>query len=459
MNTLCIDIGTSNIKFGFYQQDIQTFSQTIPVQSHQLEDGHTIQKPDQIIAIINDSIREMIAKHFDIDRISFSVPMHTLIHRNEMILWSDLRANDWVTQFKKDFPELAQQFYQRMGTPIHPMSPFAKIGYFIKVENQYLDYYHGLKEYLMNYYTGKFVVDYSTASATGLFNLTTMTWDEEILNFLGVNENQLATLVDTDYILPILPERTKALGLKADVEIHIGATDGCLASLAAFENENISQVLTIGTSGAARKIVTRPMVSTESKDIQNFCYYIRENQWVIGGPTNNGGNILEWLADLLFEDKGQLYQQLPYVLNEIAPGSEGLKIYPYLNGERAPLWDANAHGLIKGLRMKHTKQHFMKATVEGILFNLRMISNGLNLKGPISLNGGFFQIEGLVQLTANILQLPVSYTQASEPMDGLIALVNGGTHIKSEEQLIVYPEPMQTNNYDLVYKHWIEEVQ
>lgn len=457
MNTLCIDIGTTNIKTGFYQKNIRTNFQSIPIKSHQTQDNHMIQKPKEIVNIINKSIRDLISQNLNIDMISFSVPMHTLIHHDEMILWSDLRANDWIIQFKEKEPKLAERFYQRTGTPIHPMSPFAKIGYLKQIKNQMFDFYYGLKEYLMHYYTEEFVIDYSTASATGLLNLNNLSWDEEVLNYLEIEESQLANLVDTDYMGSILQQRSIELGLGEDVKIHIGATDGCLASLAALENEGANQVMTIGTSGAARKIVNQPMVSTETEDIQNFCYYIRQNQWVIGGPTNNGGNILDWLAKLLFEDTTQFYGQLPTALKEIAPGSEGLKIYPYLYGERAPLWDANAQASINGLRALHSKQHFMKATVEGILFNLRSISTSLNFDGSISLNGGFFQIDGIVQLAANILQQPVSYTKASEPMDGLMCLINK-KDVSKEEHLMVYPEQHEANLYQTAYIDWVKNL-
>ena len=52
------------------------------------------------------------------------------------------------------------------------------------------------------------------------------------------------------------------------------------------------------------------------------------------------------------------------------PGSDGLLFHPYLAGERAPLWNANARGSFFGLGLHHKKEHLIRAVLEGVIYNL-----------------------------------------------------------------------------------------
>ena len=60
-----------------------------------------------------------------------------------------------------------------------------------------------------------------------------------------------------------------------------------------------------------------------------------------------------------------------------AGGSEGLIFLPYLQGERAPIWNANARGVYFGLNIKHEQQHFVRATIEGIMYAIYSIGKTL----------------------------------------------------------------------------------
>ena len=63
--------------------------------------------------------------------------------------------------------------------------------------------------------------------------------------------------------------------------------------------------------------------------------------------------------------------------SKVAVGSDGLIFLPYLLGERAPIWNANARGVYFGLNIKHEQQHFIRATIEGILYEIYSIGKTL----------------------------------------------------------------------------------
>ena len=79
---------------------------------------------------------------------------------------------------------------------------------------------------------------------------------------------------------------------------------------------------------------------------------------------------------------------------------------PYIFGERAPLWENDPSGSFHGVSSRHGSGHFARAVVEGLFFNLMVISDILEKStGPferIILSGGFFSISGMAQLVSNM---------------------------------------------------------
>lgn len=129
----------------------------------------------------------------------------------------DQRSSKWVEAFKKT--EKASEFYQKQE------HLFMKCLHFVKLVMQKIKKFNdvkqwiGLKEYLMDFFTNQLVVDYSVASATGLFNSLTKEWDEEILAFLEIEEEKLASLVDTNWSTTISSEIAKELQLSPATKV------------------------------------------------------------------------------------------------------------------------------------------------------------------------------------------------------------------------------------------------
>jgi len=140
--------------------------------------------------------------------------------------------------------------------------------------------------------------------------------------------------------------------------------------------------VTVGTSGAVRAVVEQPWIDPQER---LFCYALTENHWVIGGAVNSGGVIFRWIRDQLGEAevaKAKEVNKDPYDLlmnlaQSVPPGADGLVFHPYLTGERAPIWDANARGSFFGLTLRHTKAHLIRAVLEGIAFNLNLVLQAL----------------------------------------------------------------------------------
>src|SRR5699024_1002325 len=125
---------------------------------------------------------------------------------------------------------------------------------------------------------------------------------------------------------------------------------------------------------------------------------------IIGGPTNNGGIALQWVKDL-FAYEGS-FDELIAEAERVAPGAEGVLFFPYINGERAPLWNQQAQGNFFGLSVTHKKEHFIRAVLEGITYNLYHIGQALERQAgepeKIYVNGGLARSQFWIQMLADM---------------------------------------------------------
>lgn len=429
------DVGTTSIKLVMYDETgkvVNYVNNGYPL--YQETEGMAEEDPDEILTAFVKGCRQMTQKVAakDIKGISFSCAMHSLILLDDRfhpitraLTWADNRAYAQADKLKHS--DLGKQLYQETGTPIHPMTPLTKILWF---KDQKPDlykkarYFVGIKEYLYYWAFGQLKEDYSIANATGMFNIHTMDWDEKALKLTGVSRDQLPALVDTTYQMKgMKPHFSHITGLDPQMPFIMGAADGCLANLGVDAIDPGVEAITIGTSGAVRVVSDHPVTDPKGRI---FCYYLAPHMWVVGGPVNNGGIVFRWIRDQICHADKVTAQELnmdPYdVLTDIAKnvpaGSEGLIFHPFLGGERAPIWDANARGSFFGLTRRHGIPQMIRAALEGIVYNLYAVNLALrDVVGEpkrIQATGGFARSALWRQMLADIFDHEVDIPKSFE---------------------------------------------
>ena len=395
--------------------------------------GAAEQDPDQIVRAVVDAIAGVMqgveAKR--IRCVSFSAAMHSVIAVDAAgtpltpcITWADTRASQWADRIRASGGEA---IYRRTGTPIHPMAPLAKLAWLRDTKPSVFGAaarFIGIKEYVFHRFFGRYVVDHSIASATGLFDIATLQWDRDALVVAGVTEGKLSELVPTTFVIDGLArDIAEKTGLAADTPFVIGANDGVLANLGVGAIEPGAVAVTIGTSGAIRTAVKEPVTEARGR---LFCYVLAPGTWIVGGPVNNGGMILRWMRDEFGSAELETARRLgvdPYdILTRIAEragvGAGGLLFHPYLAGERAPLWNADARGSFFGLAMHHRKEHMIRAVLEGVVFNLHAVMKIMEESGVrtqrILASGGFARSVLWRQIMADIFDREVVIGKTTE---------------------------------------------
>ena len=419
---LTIDINTSAVKIHAFDLNGRVICwKKGSYPTFHPQPDYSEQDPEQIfittLYILKNLLNEHIhPKKYKVKAICFSSSMHSVLPVDKSgnplgnaIIWADNRGAKEAELLKK-LPQ-NESIYHVTGTPIHPMSPLIKITWLKNNDQErFVQTYKfiSVKEYVTKQLTGEYVIDHSIASSTGLFDIHKLNWHQESLDFAGISADRLSepvSVFNDDLILK--KEYCVTLGLSQKTKLIIGSSDGCLATLGAGIIGEGKATITIGSSGAVR-VAGRQVLRDEKQRF--FNYLLTDGYYISGGPTNNGGVVFEWFARQFgdfsegseFED---VLNDLFKIAAQVKSGSEGLLFLPYLLGERAPLWNANARGMYFGLNINHEQKHFVRATIEGILFEIYSIGKILETHRnfeDIYINGAYASLPLWTQILADM---------------------------------------------------------
>ena len=271
--------------------------------------------------------------------------MHALIGLNAqgspvtpIVTWADARARDEARELRGT--DLGRELHRRSGTPIHSMSPLVKLRWFAAHEPELtrrVATWAGLKDLILHRLTGRLVTELSSASGTGLLDLSTRTWDPEAVRLAGIRPGQLPEVLSTTAVLPLSAAAARRIGVPAGTPVVAGAGDGPLGNLGTGAMAPGVAGLSLGTSGALRLVTNAPYADPDGK---LFCYALTERQWVIGTPVSNGGAIVRWARTVFAGAQPDMSDAALLATAEVvAAGSDGLVMLPFLLAERGPLWD------------------------------------------------------------------------------------------------------------------------
>jgi gluconokinase len=215
-----------------------------------------------------------------------------------LITWADNRSIHQAEDIKEHFDY--RKMYQNTGCRTqHPMYPVSKILWLKETQPELYQKAHKfitIKEYILWKLFGEYVIDITDASTTGCFNIHSFQWDDYSLRqVLELDIAKFGEPVDCLYILKKMkPEYAAEMGIDPLTPVMVGSGDGMLANLACGVVDNTSMSCTIGTSGALRVTVPKPLLDPEQR---TWCYCFTRDSWVAGGAINNGGIVLKWLRD------------------------------------------------------------------------------------------------------------------------------------------------------------------
>jgi xylulokinase len=234
-----------------------------------------------------------------------------------------------------------------------------------------------LNSYLVCRLTGRWVIDWTNASFTGLVNLRTPgEWSPEACEALEFPARLLPELVAPwEPIGRLSAEAAAELGLGRSVVVVAGAADtacsayavGCVNDAEVFESA--------GTSGVLTVCYARPLGSPL---FLNRAHVV-PGRWLSHGAMSAAGAAVRWLRDAVFSDVGSGASQpddYAWINAEAAksvPGAGGVVFLPYLLGERTPVWDPDARGAWMGMSVGTGRHDLVRSVLESAGYGMRQM--------------------------------------------------------------------------------------
>jgi xylulokinase len=280
------------------------------------------------------------------------------------------------------------------------------------------------KDYLRYRLTGDYASDVSDASGTLLLNVRTRSWHTGLMATLDLDPGLFPRLVESpDITGQLTAQAATALGLATGTPVVGGAGDQAAGAVGTGTVIAGLVSVALGTSGVVFTSTDQPVDDLEGR-MQTMCH-AAPNLWCVFGCMLSAGGAWQYLRNTLFpeqvakaKDPGSVYAAMMASAARAPVGSENLLFLPYLTGERCPHADPNARGAFVGLTPRHSRDHLLRAGLEGINFGLReqmVILRGMGLRmNEIRAQGGGARSAFWRQMMADMFAAPVNTIAVSE---------------------------------------------
>jgi gluconokinase len=432
---LAVDIGTGATKAVAFDRDLRLVSiarKHYPILV--MQKGWSEQEPEVIWGAVLGAMRELVAtlpEGSHILGVVFSSQMYNILAVDatgnaltNSLTWSDTRGAS-IAREVRNHPE-AHNIFQRTGDPIDTIYPLIKILWM----RRNLDLPAGvrfisIKDYVIHKFTGQYVVDWSMASASGMFDVRNHRWDENALALLHITPAQLSEPVSPRQIFEHFDrEVARQIGLPANTPLIIGGGDGPLASIGVGACTDRVLAVNVGSSAAARLIVTEPWIDPGEK---LYTQIADVDRWVVGGVVSSGGIVYEWFLNQYLTKSIQgepvagldIHAEAERAAAETPPGANGMIFIPYLGGEQCPGWAPETRGAFWGLDFRHRRGDMIRAVLEGITYSIYRIIERIQSNHPapfdeVRVSGGLTSSALWLQIAADVFGYPVVATATSE---------------------------------------------
>jgi xylulokinase len=483
---LAHDLGTTGNKATLYDQEGALVSSAI--YGYETEYAHTSwaeQDPEDWWRAVCASTRELLGqtkvRGDEVACIVFSGQMMGCVPLDKearplrkAIIWADQRSVEqerWVGE--RVSPE---EVYRITG---HRLSASYSLSKILWLRDHQPDIYteaykfvHA-KDAIVARLTGVFVTDASDASGMNLYDLEGGTWSERIVEAAELDPAQLPEIRQSiDVVGEVLSEVADEVGVAAGTPVVIGGGDGgCAAAGAGVVSEGAAYNY-VGSSSWIALATEKPIYDP---DFKTFTFgHLVPGMFMPTGTMQAAGASYQWTRDQLCPVELKAAESLdvsPYELMNLAgedspAGANGLIFLPYLMGERSPRWNPRARGAFLGLTIRHTRADMIRAVLEGVTMNLRVILDAFRSQGAqiqaMRLIGGGARGRFWNRMMADVYGVPVQRLAILEEATSMGAALAGGvgvglypdfSMIETMNQVseIFEPDPAAQAAYEEIY--------
>lgn len=375
--SLGIDIGTTAIKMIL----VSSIGDILGVWSS----PHDLLSPQQGFAEEDTTIWEQhlysllqtIARDVDVSIIKAigvtgMVPTLIPLGKSGKPLMHSIQQND--IRSEQEIDELSQLidphwFFGKTGNRVNQQHLFPKVFWISRHRPEvYAQICHlmGSYDYISYLLTGTMHVERNWALESGMWDIHNNCWLQDILNLGKVDANWLPPVVDpTDIVGTTTEDIALRTGIPSGIPVVAGTADHVASAFCTGARKSGDLVLKLGGAGDIL-LATGSLVTDDRMFVDYGCTEFVP--YLLNGCTASSGSMLKWFQkEFSFSD----FVQMDKEAESISPGSDGVLILPYFLGEKTPIFDVHAKGIIYGLSLSHTKIHVYRAMLEAVAFSFK----------------------------------------------------------------------------------------
>jgi xylulokinase len=258
------------------------------------------------------------------------------------------------------------------------------------------------------------------------------------------------------------PAAAEAMGLTPGIPVIAGVNDGAASMLGAGLRAPGDAVDTGGTSGGIAIYADHPVRVGRS--------FVSPaplpGRWVVGGAMAALGSSVDWMRSAVLGDRWTP-DELFEAASRVEAGAGGLVFLPYLAGERAPVFDEDARGVLLGLTLAHGPEHLARAALEGAAFAVRHVAEPLVAAGvpltELRPAGRPTPGDAWARIKADVLGVPVAIPAVGETATmgaailaamgvGALPSLEAGVAAMTSVVRRLEPDPVAHARYDELYE-------
>ena len=336
------------------------------------------------------------------------------------IVWQCRRTADYCEKLKED--GLADMIYEKTGLVLDAYFSATKLKWIldnvegVRARAEKGDLLFGTVDTYIMWQLSRgriFATDYTNACRTMLFNIHTLTWDDDLLKLFDIPRCMLPEVHPSGYNYGMTDETF--IGREIPICSVVGDQQAALFGHLAVEEGDVKNTYGTGcfllmNTGHKPVKSTNGLVTTLGASLDDKPPYVLEGSVFIGGAIN------QWLRDEM-----RMIKQAAETENyaKKVPDTNGVDIVPSFTGWGAPYWDPDARGTITGVTRGTQKEHFIRAALEAIDYQVYDLVNAMqrdaNVKiKSLNVDGGASANNFLMQFQADILNATVVRPKVTE---------------------------------------------
>ncbi|MGI8639374.1 MAG: gluconokinase [Pyrinomonadaceae bacterium] len=427
---LALDIGTSSVRAALYDCRANVLPATMVKNERAVEmtedGGAEIDAAEafaQVVKAIDDVLKKCPSEVAETEYVAASCFWHSLVGIDKngeattpVYTWAETRPAKYVQTLRDKLDE--DKVHNRTGCRFHSSYWTAKLLWLRREKRQIFDKtskWLSFSDFIALKLFGATRTSVSMASGTGIFDIRSCIWDDELLKFLKIGKDNLPKIVENDARTFQLNENyAKHWEKLKNAQWFLAIGDGAANNLGAGCAAKEKAALMIGTSGAMRVAFQ----GKPPKQIPNglWCYRIDREKVLTGGALSDGGGLYRWLKDNLRlkddDDKTEIE------IEKRAPDAHGLTFLPFLAGERSTGYHENAHGAVLGLKSATDTIDIVQAALEAVAYRFAEIYDQLNdickIREIIASGGALRESPVWTQIIADVLAQNMSLPDVRE---------------------------------------------